>query len=940
MLKETKKKDVFNKYPIEEAYEEFSLDKYLRGGEKIEDYREFWEQQVKKLRVYHESSESGEGFLHMHGELMNVLLRHLYNNTKIIYAKKYEKEWSYPASLVGIGGYGRNALAPYSDVDLVLLHSEKIHSDILDPFVEIFHQEVILPLWDLKIKVSIAIRTINNTIEEAKKNFNIKNAQLDARLICGSKNLFNTFQETYDAYFRSEPIEAFINHIIREKSSRHKRQNDTIFLLEPDIKLGVGGLRDYKTILWLARAKLKVATLRAIEDQGFLSSSEVEKLTEAHNFLIRVRNELQFQSNYASNILNIAKQSSVALALDYKIVDHFARVEIFMKDYYRHAKCIHEIVGLFEERLTKNKECHKKSWLELIIKNRVKNKDIQKPKKEIDGFIIADNILTYQSKDVFKENPVRLVRAFKHAQQYHAELSRELKILIKNSLDLITEKVVNDQASNRCLCAILQTVGEVSSILKLMHELGILGRFIPEIESITHLAKHEYYHQYTVDTHTLNAIQVLDEIFESKDFESKHYYNAIKNTTSPWLSYLILLLHDLGKAQRTGDAIEHSVKLAKKILDRLQIGPIQQEYVLFAIKNQFQMIQFCQKCDIDDPQVVAAFSSFIGDKEILNYLYVTAYCDAKGTATNFWNSHKEILHTKLFENTLEFFIKNEGSIEEQIDQRKNKYRQSIHKRNPEMSYSEITQMLELYPHDYFILNNPQEIELHIHLLEQFKKDLEKQGCRNSMPIVHWENDIDQCVTVVTIIGWDRTRLLANLAGTFAISGFDILNTKVFTRGDKIIIDTFYVIEGKDNFSPIEDLKQRFQKNLNSILIDNVNPTAEILAQRKTSFKHLLIENDLREKLASINPCVNVHHEHIINRTILEIQCEDQIGLLHRIASVISERGFNITFARISTEHKIAIDTLHISKINSNEITTTQDLITLREQLNEALQLRD
>jgi [protein-PII] uridylyltransferase len=905
------------------------------------DYKKFWAQQQKMLRTYHVASQSGNGLVQMHARMMDELLRYFYKNAKNGYSKKYEKEWSQLISLVAIGGYGRSELSPHSDVDLMLLYSEKIGSDLLTTFLDVFNEEIIYPLWDLKIAVKHAYRTVNHSITDAKRDFKVKNAQLDGRLICGSKELFEVFREKYENFFRNEPVEAFVSQCIEEREHRHRKYDFTVFLQEPDIKTGVGGLYDYQTILWLGRAKLRASTIEAIEHQGILIRGESIQLEKAYNFLLRTRNELHFQNDGASNLLNIEKQSQVALGIGYNQKEEFNRTKMFMRDYFEQTQVIREISENFEERLSRRVDREKKrSWFKKIFKINFKTVKSPYPKKYIDGFVIANNCLTYESRNVFIEDPIRLIRLFRHAQQYHVELSHEIKKLIKKSVYLIDKEVINHPSANRCFSSILQSLGEVYPILTLMHELGVLGHFLPEFRDIMYLIQHEHYQQYTVDIHTLNTIQVLDEIFRYKNTKGKRYYESIKNTTRPWLLYLLLLLHDLGKVNGGTDHSEMGATIAKPILDRLKIGHTQQEYILFVIKNNQRMVRFWQRFDMDDPQVPAAFALFVGGTELLNYFYVQTYCDLRATAAGLWNSHKEMLHTKLFEKTLEFLIKHEGYIEQRIEHKKDLYKESICKYNPNITQIEAEKMLLLYPDQYFMLNSPEEFDLHIRLFDEANRHIEKSSCSGSlMPVIHWEYDIDQCLTIVTIVTWKRSGFFASLSGAFALSGFNILEAKAFSRTDQMSIKVFHIMESSNDNATSEYLEEKFYHNLRQILVNNMDPSSSIAIQIKKRHKNTRLTRQGLRPIPRTTPRLNVNHEPSSKKTVLEIQCTDQLGLVYQFANTIAQQGFNIIFSRISIEYGEVVTIFQINKNNSDETTTAKDLIALRESINKIIEIK-
>lgn len=896
----------------------------LKDIPKLENYKVFWEHQLDQLYSYHKKSENGKAFLHMHAEAMDSLLQYFYHKSTALYEKIYQKEWSYPICLIALSGYGRSELFPHSTLDLMLLYSEKIQLEVLDRFIDIFNENVIHSLWDLQIKVNKKFGTINNAIDHAQKVFQIKNAQLDARFICGSNKLFNLFQEAYEIYFfQTEGINHFVHQILDEKTQRHKKYHNTLFLLEPDIKFGLGGLRDYQTILWISRAKFKALRLQDIENKGLLSENQIEKLSQAHNFLIRVRSELHFQGSSSANLLNGELQPSIAWNLGYIIEDRSTRVKIFMKDYYKYTQCINNLVEIFEQNLLKTIPDSA-----MLHSSRSLN-NLKKEKKEFDGFILFNDSLTYNSIDIFKTDPLRLLRVFKYTQQYKSNLSLELKTLIKNSTNLINNDIINDIGFNKSLCSLFQSVGEVAPIFKLMHELEVLEVFIPEFQDIKYLVYNDYSHDFTVDIHIIHSLAFIDEIFQNTNPSLKNYYNTIKNTSTPWLIYLILLLHDIGKTN-SQDSSKLSALLAKQILDRFPIGPSEKECILLVIENHFLMKNIWQQYDIYDIQKLEQFISLIKNNEALNYLYVATYCDIKASAHYLWTAHKEKLHTQFFENVKTLLINNEEHHKKLIQQKKKLYCELLNKQSSKISGNEIEQIINSYPDNYFLLNEIKEIELHFRLLKQVNTNTEFLTKYNEsiFPIIHWEGDLNHYLTKVTVITQNDINLLMKLAGTFYSAGFNIVHAKKFDRSDNICIHTFSILDSKNNYHALEYGKRIFLKNLNEILSNNKfisKPTLD-----------LAIKIDLFD-LKQIHPIslIDIYHERATKQTILKIQCPDQMGLLYKIAFVIAEHGFDIKFAKIATEYQTIINTFHLSK-SDNTQNFSYELLILRERLNEAL----
>ena len=399
---------------------------------------------------------------------------------------------------------------------------------------------------------------------------------------------------------------------------------------EPDIKNGVGGLRDYYNTLWMARVRLNVSDVDGLSKQNYLRKNELSEFKEAYDFLLSTRNELHFRNTRPTDLLSLEMQPKVAYRLGYQDRNLLTRVEKFMRDYYRHAENINRISKTVESRLS------------IILPSQGLAQSLKVNKKssarrtelvrKIDGFVIRGREIGYIDENVFKEDPNRLIRVFRHTQQHKLALDLDLSSLIRESAGLIDDSVRESSDANLSFRTILQESGDVYPTLKLMHSHGIIGKFVPEWDRLTCLVQHEYYHRYTADEHTLNTILELDNIFSSSDPIYERYRNEVHELRLPNLLYLILFLHDIGKGQSIKGHAHIGLGMAEPILERMQVSEENRELVLYIIKNHLEMARFWQKYDIDDPDTAHVFADQTESAEKLRLLFIHTFCDARGTA--------------------------------------------------------------------------------------------------------------------------------------------------------------------------------------------------------------------------------------------------------------------------------------------------------------------
>lgn len=900
----------------------------MPGEERLCACKDYLEKENARLKALHESGAPGRVVAQARSAIIDGLLGPLFERAVQRYRHAHG-DLPVTVSLVALGGYGRAELSPLSDVDVMFLFPAKTRPELVKDLQDYLTHDILYPLWDCDLKVGHSTRNVDEVFIEARKDIQTKTALLESRRVAGSNTLYETFASAYRSYYTTEKPKDYIAARLGDQASRRAKYGDTVFLQEPDIKNGVGGLRDYQNALWMARVKFGIATMEELADQNYLGAHDVASLNAAYDFLLRVRNQLHFMVRHPTDLLDLEIQSRLAHQLGYAQHNELQRVERFMQDYYRAAQAIYRLTKLVENRLALT--------LDYDESGRISFREVLRAQrnlrtKRLDGFILRGQELAADRRDVFQTDPARLIRVFRHCQQLECQPDFHLAALIRESLGLITPQVIHSKDANVSFKAILSDPGSVHPSLSLMHELGVLGRFIPEFDGLTCLVQHEFYHRYTADVHTLNAIRELDRVFSEAEPITLKYRAALRETSDPTLLYLILLLHDIGKSAGIRGHAESGVRIAGPIMERLGLSPENRRLVTFVIKNHLIMARFWQKRDVDDPQTAAAFAELAEDAEKLRHLYVHTFCDARGTAASLWNSYKDTLHTALFRRTLERLNLGEA-VHDRYQERKQMTQQELIARNmPGISADEIIAHYGLLPERYFIHADTDEIGLHIRMVHRLLKTIATADSVGSLrPVIDWHDDLNRSLTVVDIVTWDRAGLFYKLAGAFSVAGLSILGSKVISRADHIAIDTFYVVEPGRGVVQSTSAQQIFEQTVEAALVGNKDLYPAIVAQaQKHTGRYTL--NRTEGPHTSFPPTVEVYHELSMERTIVEIQARDQIGLLYLLAKTISEHGFDITFARIGTERGIAIDTFYIENADAERPADKERLEGLRDAL--------
>jgi [protein-PII] uridylyltransferase len=882
----------------------------------------------ERIQLRHRAGETGLKVVQARAAMIDRLLLQLFTCALESWQRK-KGDVPTPVCLIALGGYGRAELSPLSDIDVMFLYPGAAPKGALSGFQEHLSNEILYPLWDLRLKIGHSSRTLDEVFTEASRDIRTKTSLLEARLIAGTESLYENFADTYRKHYLSDNPKAYIAARLGDQASRRAQHGDTVFMQEPDIKNGVGGLRDYQNTLWMARVRLGISRIDELTEQHYLHPAELREYHRAYLFLLRVRNELHYMSKHPTDVLNLETQPRLAANLGYPQRDLLERVEAFMHDYYRHTQAIFRISKIIEQRLALTIAAG--PGLVGSLKNLLLARRSERT-KTFDGFVLRGRELAAQHTDIFREDPVRLIRVFRHCQQLNCTPDVDLAALIRASGRLITRRVILSADANLSFRTMLEEAGQVHAPLALMHELGVLGRFLPEFKPLTCLVQHEYYHRYTADIHTLSTIRELDAIFTASGPMLGKYRDELHKTANPTLLYLILLLHDIGKGQGIRGHADTGVVLAAPVLERMQLDPDTRETVNFIIKNHLLMARFWQKHDLDDPQTAAAFSELVGDPDELRYLYVHTFCDARGTSANLWNGYKDTLHTHLFESTLERLTFGD-KVETRLRELKEMTRQNLITQTiPGISPDEINAHFNLLPERYFVQTDAGEITLHIEMVNRLLHSISAADSLGSLrPVIEWKDDLNRSYTTVHVVTWDRAGLFYKLAGAFSVAGLNILSAKITTRTDHIAIDTFHVVEPGRGVVQNQKAMETFARTVEEALVGHKDLMPEITAQAK-KLAGSRYTTESTELTASFPPTVEVYNELSLKRIIVEVQAHDQIGLLYRLVKAISDHGFDTTFARINTERSVAIDTFYIEPNKPGDEVEASRLHVLRDAL--------
>lgn len=915
---------------LRHAQERLVLKAGAKPSEILALYKKFLKLEEHRLRMWHKAGASGHEVARGRAQLVDVLLRHIYKAADAHYRRERGAE-TVPLALLAIGGYGRRELCPHSDVDIMFLHDSPVRGNYRHPYIKAVVEQVLYMLWDVGLKVGHSTRSISEAVAQANADMQSKTALIESRLVTGESDLFERFRQTLLRQCVRGQEDAYIAARIEDQKARHEKFGDSVYMQEPNVKSGCGGLRDFQNLIWMAFFKYGTLTLSDLRKRGFLEPTEQRELEQAYEFLLRTRVALHYLANRACDSIAIGLQPQLAGEFGYRQRDLLRRTETFMRDYYRHSRAIFLLTNALAERMAIKPPGRIAAGIGALLGRG------RKKEETLDGFIFRNGTIRAEAgANVFRQDPLRLLRVFYHAQQRGAELSPELRGQIRHSLRLVNRSFKGSAEARDVFLAILQHKGQVARILRLMHETGFLGKYLPEFGRLTCLVQHEFFHRYTADEHTLQVVEHLDRILDATGPPHASYKKIFQQIEHPHLLYLAILLHDVGKAANAPRHAEISVEAARKVARRLRLDHEQTGRLVFLVRDHLKLSMLSQRRDLDDQATIESAVRVVKDETNLDLLHLLTFADSAGLGLKAWSEWKEALLWELYHRAkLELAgpERAQNILSRRIEQLYKEVSAKLHGRLP---LEEIYSHFELMPASYYINTRADEICAHLTLIHKFlARQLEVERPEDALaPVIDWRPSQAQGYSRVTICTWDRLGLFSKICGSLASAELNILSARIYTRGDHVVLDIFDVCDR--DLAAVSDpgAIKSAETTLERTLTNREQPDFQKLLARMRESRAAFPR--IRE--ATIPTVIEFDNETSKTRTIIETQTEDRVGLLYAITSTLTNLGLDISFAKVSTEKGAAIDTFYVQDHNANRITDPDRLAHIRAKLESAIEM--
>jgi [protein-PII] uridylyltransferase len=911
---------------IEAAAASLALPAGATVAEKLACYKGFLKVQTHRLKLLHRQGAGGCEICAGRAAMLDALLRQLWAAAKSSLSAGAQKEFP-PLALAAIGGYGRAELNPHSDIDFMFLHDGQIAANRPLPYLSRLIDGVLYPLWDIGLKVGHSVRSIDDCVKVANADMQSKTSLIESRLIAGDEALFKKFQKSLVARCVDGFEDKYIALRLEDQAARRAKFGNSACMQEPNLKNGCGGLRDFQNLLWMAFFKYRARSLRELEQREFVGETERKPLEAAYDFLLRVRTELHYHANRPLDALGKNLQPAIAHSLGYHDRSPSRRIEKFMRDLYTHMRNIFLITRTLEQRLALLPAAPSRLSLRAWLPKRARTVE------PVDGFLFLDGEIRAASNRIFREQPRRLMRVFLQAQQRGLKLHPDLAQLIRNELSLVDRDFLNDEHVCETFLTILERRGEVAPVLRAMHEVNLLGKYILEFGKLTCLVQHEFYHQYAADEHTLVCLEQLDRVWEAKDEPYARYAPLFQGLERPGLLYLALLLHDVGKSEghKRGDHPQVSAELAMRAAKRLRLEPSATRLLRVLIENHLLMASVSQRRDLDDPAVIRQFAGRIGTTEALNLLALMTFADSQGTSDKLWNGFKDALLWQLHSRA-SALLSGAGEFVRAGEKQRELLLAEVRQRAPKfIAAEEVDAHFTALTARYFQIHTAKDILDDLELVHHFLRQLVLEDDRALSPVTAWREEPDRGCNVVKICTWDRAGLFSKIAGSLSATGLNILSAHIYTRADGIALDTFFVNDGRTGNLATREQHDKFAALLERVLLGKGLDLPALIAQQITG-------RPAYEAYAGERMATQIHFDNEASelRTLIEIQTEDRLGLLYAISQTLSELALDIARARIVTERGAAIDSFYVTALDGAKITLAERQKQIERGLREAI----
>jgi [protein-PII] uridylyltransferase len=856
----------------------------------------------------HDRGVSARGVNEEHADLMDRLVRKLFRLAEDRYFDESPR-LNFRLAVAAVGGYGRREMSFGSDVDLLFLHRGK-----LNPYVETIAEALTQRLWDARLVVGGATRTIRESLRLGARDLSTLTSYLDSRFLIGDPELYAEFENAVQDHMRRHRAR-FVEQKLEERAGRHERFHESLYLLQPNLRESVGGLRDYHTALWVARAaQWDVRRPEDLAIHGFIDASDAEALLEALDFLWRARNELH-RAGRKDDQLHYEAQERLVAHLGLRDEGDTLAVEKLMRSYYRYAGSI--------DYLSRQAIGHAQS----LLGGRARG---DAPYAVEEGFAIADARLEIPSAEILTERPVRVLAAFAVAQHHDVEISARAQRLLRQHVQLIDDEVRADSEAADLFKRILRSPTRVYRTLQVMNELGVLGAYLPEFGSVVGLWNQDMYHTYTVDVHSLFLVEQLRRLRKGRFAEELGLATELmREVRDPLLLFLAALFHDIGKG-RGGGHSEKGAQLVPPICARMGLDEAATAQIQFLVRHHLTMSAMAEQRDVHDPRQIMRLVSLVQSREQLRSLYLLTVADIRSVSPEAWTRWKAGLLEAFYRNAADWL---EAGAEEGAGERlfleRALHRFEESERDSVALLAEqgadtqrAIEFLEQMPRRYLLNHTPSEIAEHVRAAFEFADSERRVAVRAFV-----DPSDAQSFWGVVVITRDRPGLFSTVTGVLTALGHDILAAQVYTSKNRLAVEIYVMapIAGGDEEAEFET--DRIEMRLDEIL------------EGRRELGPVDLGGAAHPTVRTQPPRVQVLNGESDLFSVIEVVTNDRRALLFDITRALAELDLDVGQSRAATRAQRATDAFYVTD-HGHKLTDPERCKLVEETLLRAIRQED
>jgi [protein-PII] uridylyltransferase len=849
---------------------------------------------------FREAGKANPRYFHMHP---------VYDELLCQLADHFLGYWKDKMALLGLGGYGRTEMSPYSDIDILFLRPENAPEGIYRGI-----RSLLYLLWDARVELGHSVRTVTECKQEADKDLAVLTSLMDMRLIWGDQNIYRRLLIERGCLIReTDPLELYLK-IEGEILKSYEKFGHTIYLLEPHLKEGPGSLRYMQLITWLIRMIFGCSSLADLRFAGICGEQAVKEAEEGLEFLAETRARLHFLAERRDDRLKFDAQATLARQMGLEDSPGRRGVESFMREYYRHASTM----DFFGRRMLARARLFLLPNIETGIKQL----------KLDDSFYIGSGGINHYHPEKFGEDPKEIIQAFRKIADTGCDLDIRLVDLIRNRLASVDETLRQDPEANGMFLDIFRSKAAIARSLNAMMKVGFLERFMPEFGWIRFLPQHDIYHHYTVDLHTMAVLENIDS-FGRKDGDPE---DALLRTIFSKLERqealsLAGLFHDMAKGRGAGHEVRGE-QIARSVLERMGLPAEDLDEVCFLIRNHLAMTHLAFKKDLHDDALVSRFAETVMHKRRLDLLILLTHADLRAVGPTAFSSWRRMLLEELYYRTLDI-IEGEGlegeDLADWIKQIKGAIREILPSdlRSPEFEL-----FLDAAGSRYFLDFYPGVIAEHYVAIRNYLSVSGKSELGPGDVIAKKIDHRKPGYSSITLITRDRRGLFFRTAGSMSANRINILSAWTHSIGD-IAVATFHVNDIPEG--PLDDPErwERFQVDFTKVLRGEADVDELVAARRSKrpfgagSVPRFPLKVELDNAASD-------------RSTIIEVYAHDRPGLLYDITRKLTSLGLNIVLTKITTEIDQAADIFYVQDEQGNKILDFDHLDQMKTSLHDHL----